>query len=60
MLDDDMCREMAERIVLSHAEDVEYLSVVEMTTELAPEAEDADFRAIDSLIRKAKVTVTWG
>lgn len=57
MLSDERRREIAREIIQSHAEDVEYLSVREMTEDREPDAEREDFRAIDTLIRNATVVV---
>lgn len=51
----------ATALILEHARDVEYLSVLEMAEQHAGVAEisDADARTVHDLIAKATVTVEW-
>jgi hypothetical protein len=50
-------REHAERIVRSHALDVEMLAIWEMCEDAEPTDDDAN--AIAALCRTAQITVTW-
>jgi len=58
-------KELARRIILDHAQDVEFLSISEMTEDdadeerLTPDQHDQLCRKIDKLISKATVTVSW-
>jgi hypothetical protein len=54
---DEEKRAYAEKLIRSHAQDVEFLTVFEMSGE--DEISDDDARAVHELIFKAEVTVTW-
>ncbi len=57
----DTVREQAERIILDHTRDIEFLSISEMLEDLElPEAEHDELcKQVDEAIRAARVTVTW-
>lgn len=63
-----IARQVAEHIILSHTEDIEWLSICEMSSDLLAEkgyllASDKDceefFHNVDAWISKAKVTVEF-
>ncbi len=57
----DISREQAERIILDHTRDIEFLSISEMLEDLElPEAEHDDLcKQVDEAISQATVTVSW-
>lgn len=56
----DEHREYATTIILDHARDVEFLSIVEMSEQhLGFEISDEDARAVDGLIAKSTVVVSF-
>lgn len=62
--DADWQQEQAERLILSHAEDVEYMTVGEALIDEVPEGtSEEDYervqRAVHDLCRKAVITVDW-
>lgn len=63
--EDELLEEIAELIILDHAKDIEYSSVMEMVwddlhlADLTEEERDERLTKIDKLIQKAKVTVTF-
>lgn len=67
MIPNSLIKEIAERIILSHTEDIEYLSINEMTFDMLANhevalelsAQDTVVNAVDALVRKAKVTVEF-
>ncbi|GAB3472111.1 hypothetical protein [Actinophytocola sediminis] len=53
-------REYATTVILDHARDVEFLSIVEMAEDqLGHAIEVEDARAVAKLITKATITVSW-
>jgi hypothetical protein len=65
---DSEIKRIAEDIILSHAEDIEYLSITEMTSDKleaaewpieTSEEEEAIWHRVDKMISKAVVTVSF-
>ncbi len=65
---DSEIKRIAEDIILSHADDIEYLSITEMTSDMLAEVgwlsdstdeEEAIWHRVDDMIGKAKITVTF-
>jgi hypothetical protein len=68
MIPDSEIRRIAEAIILSHTEDIEWLSIAEMTSDKLEAAEwpidsvdeeEAIWHRVDSWISKAKITITF-
>ncbi len=57
----DELRAYAETLILEHAREVEYLTIHEMAEDHAPGGtiSEDDARAVDGLIRRASVTISW-
>ncbi len=65
---DSEIKRIAEDIILSHADDIEYLSITEMTSDMVQDAgwviesldeEETIWHRVDDMIGKAKITVTF-
>ena len=65
---DSEIQRIAEDIILSHAEDIEYLSIIEMTSDKleaaewpieSSEEEEAIWERVDNMISKAVVTIIF-
>jgi len=65
MPSDELLKEVAELIILSHAKDIEYISIREMSyddldmQDMSYEEQDDTWNKLYKLIQKAEVTVTF-
>lgn len=57
---DNELKDYAADLMVRHAEDVEWLTIFEMSDELLTDGiSDEDAQRVSDLIRDAKVTVSW-
>lgn len=68
LVPDSEIRRIAEDIILSHTEDIEYLSITEMSSDMLEAAEwpiesneelEEIYHRVDAWISKAKITITF-